>query len=77
MENHDARSRRERAVFRLAYGSALLSALMVVGFIAAQAYVRWSLNQNFTFLGGGELEVLTGATAGIIIGLAFIYRSRS
>lgn len=50
---------------------ALISILSAFGFIIAEAYVRWSLNQNFTFLGGNVLEVLLvvgfGALAGLLL----------
>lgn len=39
---------------------------------AAQAYVRWKINQNFTFLGGGELEVITAGAFLTLIVLLYL-----
>ena len=44
-----------------------LSFIAVAVLSIAQAYVRWKLNQNFTFLGGGQLEVLTASTFALLI----------
>lgn len=56
--------------------AAVLAVVIVFGLVIAQGYVRWSVNQNFTFLGGNELEALTLAAFGLLFGLAYIHRSR-
>jgi hypothetical protein len=53
---------------------AVLSALAVAGIIGAELYVRWKLNQNFTFLGGDSLAALIIASFGLILGLSFVHR---
>ena len=53
---------------------ATISIIVVLGFIAVQTYVRWNLNQNFTFLGGFELEALTVSAFALLIALLFISR---
>lgn len=58
----------------LALIMAILSALAVVGIVGAELYVRWKLNQNFTFLGGDSLAALIIASVGLILGLAFLHR---
>jgi hypothetical protein len=45
---------------------AIIAVLAAFGFIIAQAYVRWSLNQNFTFLGGNVIEALLIAGFGTL-----------
>lgn len=54
---------------------AKLSVLIAFGFIGFEAYVRWSLNQNFTFLGGWELEALTVSAFGLMFGLNYLNRA--
>ena len=56
---------------------AVLSLLSTLAFVMAQAYVRWSMNQNFTFLGGNELEVLTFSAFALLLGLNYLYRLHS
>lgn len=62
---------------RLSFISLIVSLLLTFGFIAAQTYVRWTINQNFTFLGGDELETLTASSFALLIVLAYIYRPHS
>ena len=50
----------------------ILTILVALGLIAVQAYVRWSLNQNFTFLGGNVLEAMLIAGFGTLVGLIHI-----
>ena len=49
---------RHHFVMMLALVLSILAILVAFGFIIAQAYIRWSLNQNFSFLGGNVLEAL-------------------
>ena len=53
---------------------AVVAVVITFGLIVAQTYVRWSLNQNFTFLGGNELEVLTVSSFALLLGLVYIHR---
>ena len=52
----------------------VVTLLVVFGFVAFQAYVRWAINQNFTFLGGFELEALTVGVFALLV--AFILCNR-
>lgn len=45
---------------------AIIAVVAAFGLITAQAYVRWSLNQNFTFLGGNVIEALLIAGFGTL-----------
>ena len=54
---------------------ALVGVLATFGLAALEAYVRWSLNQNFMFLGGDELPALTIASFGLLFGLVYLHRA--
>lgn len=62
------------------YWSALLSAIIIFVLVfvigAWEMYVRWKMNQNFTLLGGFELEALTVSATALILGLMYWYRPR-
>lgn len=60
---------REKILTNAAMAIAAVLAVLVAIIVIAQMYVRWSLNQNFTFLGGGELEVLTLSVVALVLGL--------
>ena len=47
----------------------VLGLITVFGLIVLEAYVRWTTNQNFTFVGGGELGALTVSTFALLYGL--------
>ncbi len=66
--------KRQKVVLWIALVSVLLSLVLTFGLIIAQVYVRWTVNQNFTFLGGGELETLTASTFILLLGLLYVYR---
>ncbi len=66
--------RRKTIVFRFAVGTVAASLLIVLFFVALQAYVRWVINKDFLFLGGFELEALTFAAFALLFGLAYLYR---
>ena len=53
---------------------ACLSIIMVLAFVVLETYVRWNLNQNFTFLGGFELEAFTVSAFALLIALLFVSR---
>ena len=59
----------ENLVFGLAVIIASLGAVATFCLIFLRAYVRWTANQNFTFLGGNELEVLTASTFLLVLGM--------
>lgn len=68
---------KQKVVFWLSLSTTTLSALALFGFIIAQTYIRWTVNQNFTFLGGFELEALTLLVLGQVAMLAYIHRSEN
>jgi len=51
-----------------------VSLMATLGLTVAQAYVRWTINQNFTFLGGFQLEALTAASFALLIALIYLAR---
>lgn len=63
-------------ITRLATWSTVASLLVVFGVTAAQGYIRWKINQNFTLLGGYELEVLTVSTSALLFALLLVSRPR-
>lgn len=69
-----SREKRERMIFRFSAAVAALALLIMFVLTIAQAYVRWSVNQNFAFLGGNELEVLTFSSFALVLGLAYLHR---
>lgn len=56
--------------------AAKLAVLGVFVLVGLETYVRWTLNQNFTFLGGGELEALTYSAFALLLGLNYVSRVR-
>jgi uncharacterized membrane-anchored protein len=66
---------KQRLVFWLSFVTAVLSVLALIGFVAAQAYIRWKLNQNFTFLGEAGIPSLAVLVVGLVSALAYIHRS--
>jgi TRAP-type C4-dicarboxylate transport system permease small subunit len=66
--------RRERLIFRFAFISTAVAMVIVLLLVLAQAFVRYSTNQTFTFLGGNELEVLTASAFLAMLGLAYMHR---
>lgn len=65
---------RERVIFYFSVFISSVSFVIVFGFVFFQAYVRWTQNQNFTFLGGNELEALTLGAFALLLCLAYCYR---
>lgn len=55
--------------------SSLISYVAFLKLIGFEAYVRWSLNQDFSFLGGFGLEALGLLTLGQTLGLLYLLRS--
>ncbi|MEK7101546.1 MAG: hypothetical protein AAB882_00125 [Patescibacteria group bacterium] len=66
--------RRQELVFRLAFTSAVLGLVIVLGVIGGELWVRWTMNQNFAFLGGFELEALTMSAFALIFGMLYLHR---
>ncbi|MEK7156311.1 MAG: hypothetical protein AAB790_00715 [Patescibacteria group bacterium] len=70
-------SKRFQTVIRWFYvGATVLSFLGVAGIAAFEVYIRWSLNQNFSFLGGDALAGLALLAAAQMIGLVWLSRSQ-
>ena len=70
-------SKRFQAVIRWFYmGATVLTFLGLVGITAFEVYVRWSLNQNFSFLGGDALAGLALLVAAQMLGLVWLSRSQ-
>jgi hypothetical protein len=68
--------KRQNFLYWLSLGSAI-SALACVATIGVfQVYIRWKINQEFTFLGGFELEALTISAFALIALLTYLHRSR-
>jgi len=67
-------ARRERLVFRFGFIATAVAIIIVLVFTLLQAFVRYTTNQAFTFLGGNQLEVLTASAFLMLLGLAYIYR---
>ncbi len=66
----------QSTVFLISLVSAIVMlalALVVSGF---EIYVRWTINKDFTFLGGGELAALTVSGTTLLLGLLYAVRSR-
>ena len=61
----------EKNMYKVSFGVAWFSVLVVFIFIAVQSYVRWTINQNFTFMGGFELEAFTLGTFALMVALLF------
>ena len=67
-------ARREKLVFRVGFIASAVAVIIVLVLTLLQAFVRYTTNQNFTFLGGNQLEVLTASAFLMLLGLAYIYR---
>ena len=74
--NHVLRGRRSFAYY-FALAAAVISFVGLWVVIGVQLYIRWYVNQNFTLLGGGELEVLTGSIPVLVLGVAYLDRMSS
>ena len=69
-----ARERVQTAVFWFAFISAILLLVVVLALVGFEAYIRWTINKDFSFLGGFELETLTASAAVLTLGIARLYR---
>ncbi len=52
----------------------ILSVVALFGLIIAHIYVRWSVNQNFSFLPGFTLESLIALVLGELLGFVYLLR---
>jgi hypothetical protein len=66
--------KKERIIFRFCAAICGVSLVLVFAAIAFQTYVRWFVNQNFTVMGGSELEVLTASAFASLLLLAYVHR---
>jgi uncharacterized membrane protein YkgB len=71
------KEKHEKTVYKFSMAIAIVSMIVIAVLLIAQAYVRWYINQSFTFLGGYELEVLTISVFALLIGLAHAYKPRN
>ena len=71
--NTSIKERRQTLIFRIAFIGVILAFLVVFALVGAEAYVRWTLNKDFSFLGGSELEVLTASLFVLILGMVHAY----
>jgi len=62
-------------LFRFYLLATLLTFLGLLGLSGAEVYVRWSVNQNFSFLPGAGYEALAGLFLGQLLGLAYLLRA--
>lgn len=68
-------SKRFHAVILWSYvGATVLTFLGVVGITAFEAWVRWTLNQNFSVLGANGLAGLAILAASQMLGLVWFSR---
>ena len=72
--NKPTLEKHEKLIFCFSVAVSALSLIIVFSFIVAQTYVRWKINQTFTFLGENELEALTVSSFALLIGLLHAYR---
>lgn len=66
---------RETLVFRLAFISAVILLAIILVITGFELYIRWTMNKDFAFLAGFELEALTLSAGALIFGLLFAHRS--
>lgn len=67
----------EKTVYKFSLIITTISFIIILVLIAGQIYVRWYINQTFTFLGGYELEALTVSVFALLIGLANAYKPKN
>lgn len=69
-------SKRFHAVILWSYvGATVLTFLGLAGIAAFEVWVRWTFNQNFSFLGGNGLTGLAILAAAQMLGLVWLLRS--
>lgn len=65
---------RQNLVFWFSLISTLVSTVALFALVYMEAHVRWTTNQNFSFLGGSGLLGLSLLVLGQISVLAYIHR---
>ena len=60
---------RNSMLFWVSFAIAVFSFLIFIALLFAQTYVRWKVNQDFSFLGGFGLESLALLSLGLLLGL--------
>ncbi|MEK7601836.1 MAG: hypothetical protein AAB480_04870 [Patescibacteria group bacterium] len=66
---------KQSLVFWFAAASTVLTFVALVVLVAAQTYIRWKLNQNFTVLGEAGIPSLAVLLLGQTLGLLHATRS--
>ncbi|MEK7093550.1 MAG: hypothetical protein AAB927_03650 [Patescibacteria group bacterium] len=66
---------KQSLVFWFAAASTVLTFVALVVLVAAQTYIRWKLNQNFTVLGEAGIPSLSVLLLGQLLGLLHVTRS--
>jgi hypothetical protein len=61
-------------VFWFYLAATVVSIVILLAFTGAEAYVRWSVNQNFSFLPGAGFEALVVLVLGELLGLAYLLK---
>lgn len=69
------KDKRRRVIHWVAFLAALLSFVTLIVLIGGEVYVRWYVNQNFTFLGGFALEALMLMFTALTLGLLYHERT--
>lgn len=59
-------------VTRFLIGFTLLSAVGLAALVVAEVYIRWTLNQNFTLLGGSGLLGIALMVLGLMLGQVYL-----
>jgi hypothetical protein len=72
MENN----KNESTIYWISLVSAILMIALAIVISLFEMYVRWQVNKDFTFLGGGELAALTVSGTVLLLGLLHTSRSR-
>ena len=57
---------------RLYLVSTTVATFLLGGIVVAEAYIRWSLNQNFTLLGNSGLVGVCCLVLGLMLGVVYL-----
>ena len=68
------KEKKQAIVFWLSLITTVVAILALIALVAAQAYIRWKLNQNFTFLGEAGVPSFAGMATVLTVALAYIHR---
>ena len=64
----------EWLAFIFSFISMAIGLITVFVLVGLEIYIRWTINQTFTLLGGNELAALIISVFALTLGLAYIYR---